>query len=77
MKLNALLLDTIPESQGSVTRGGGKAKLEASRGPLKAPVSAQKALQGSETETRKLLEEREKNGVITYLPIPPPYLCPP
>ena len=33
---------------------------EASRGPEKGAVSAQKALQGSEAETRELLEERKR-----------------
>ena len=37
---------------------------EASRGPLKGSVSAQKALQeGSETETRELLGGTEENSV--------------
>ena len=36
---------------------------EASRGPLKGAVSAQKALQGSETETRELLGGMEENSV--------------
>ena len=36
---------------------------EASRGPLKGAVSAQKALQGSETETRELLGGTEENSV--------------
>ena len=49
---------------------------EASRGPLKSTVSAQKALQRSETETRELLggtEEKSvsrqvwQNYVFTYL----------
>ena len=34
-----------------------------SRGPLKVPVSAQKALQRPETETRELLEGTEENSV--------------
>ena len=37
--------------------------LEASRGSLKGAVLAQKALQGSETETRELLEGTEENSV--------------
>ena len=36
---------------------------KASRSYLKGAVSAQKALQGSETETRELLEGTEKNSV--------------
>ena len=36
---------------------------EASRGPLKGAVSAQKALQGSETEPRELLGGTEENSV--------------
>ena len=36
---------------------------EASRGPLKGAVSAQKALQGSETETRELLGGTAENSV--------------
>ena len=36
---------------------------KASRGPLKGTVSAQKALQGSETETRELLGGAEVNSV--------------
>ena len=35
---------------------------EANRGPLKGAVSAQKALQGSETETRELLGGTEENS---------------
>ena len=35
-----------------------------SRGPLKVPVSAQKALQRPETETRELLEGTEEKKVI-------------
>ena len=35
---------------------------EASRGPLKDAVSAQKALQGSETETRELLGGTEEES---------------
>ena len=35
---------------------------EASRGPKKGAVSAQKALRGSETETRELLGGREENS---------------
>ena len=35
---------------------------EASRGPLKGAVSAQKALQWSETETRELLGGTEEKG---------------
>ena len=34
-----------------------------SLGPLKAALSAQKALQGSETETRELLGGTEENSV--------------
>ena len=37
---------------------------EASRGSLKGAVSAQKALQGSETETRELLGGTEENSVF-------------
>ena len=40
-----------------------KATHEASRGPLKGTVSAQKPLQGSETETRQLLGGTEENSV--------------
>ena len=36
---------------------------EASRGPLKGAVSAQKALQGFEMETRELLGGTEENSV--------------
>ena len=36
---------------------------EASRGPEKGAVSAQKALRGSETETRELLGGTEENRV--------------
>ena len=36
---------------------------EASRGPEKGAVSAQKALRGSETETRELLGGTEENSV--------------
>ena len=36
---------------------------EASRGPKKGAVSAQKALRGSETETRELLGVTEENSV--------------
>ena len=36
---------------------------EASRGPLKGAVSAQKALQGSKTETRELLGGTDENSV--------------
>ena len=36
---------------------------EASRGPLKGAVSAQKAVEGSETETRELLGGTEENSV--------------
>ena len=36
---------------------------EASRGPEKGDVSAQKALRGSETETRELLGGTEENSV--------------
>ena len=42
-----------------------EAKHKASRGPLKGAVSAQKALQGSETETRELLGGTEENSVST------------
>ena len=38
-----------------------EATREASRGPLKGAVSAQKAFQGSETETRELLGGTKKN----------------
>ena len=38
---------------------------EASRGPLKGTVSAQKALQGSQTETRELQGGTEENSVST------------
>ena len=37
---------------------------EASQGPLKGDVSAQKALQGSETETREFLGETEENSAF-------------
>ena len=37
---------------------------QASQGPLKGAVSAQKALQGSETETRELLGGMEENSVF-------------
>ena len=40
-----------------------EATYEASRGPLKGAVSAQKALRGSETETRELLGGTEENSV--------------
>ena len=43
---------------------------EASQGPLKAAVSAQKALQGSLTETRS-------DGTETYLPDEGSLICPP
>ena len=36
---------------------------EATRGPLKGDVSAQKALQGSETDMRELLGGTEENSV--------------
>ena len=36
---------------------------EANRGPLMGPVSAQKALQGSETETRELLGGTKENSI--------------
>ena len=36
---------------------------EASRGPEKGAMSAQKALRGSETETRELLGGTEENSV--------------
>ena len=36
---------------------------EASRGPEKGAVSAQKALRGSETDTRELLGGTEENNV--------------
>ena len=36
---------------------------EVSRGPEKGGVSAQKALRGSETETRELLGGTEENSV--------------
>ena len=36
---------------------------EESRGPLKSAMSAQKALQGSDTETRELLGGMEENSV--------------
>ena len=36
---------------------------EASPGPLKGAVSAQKALQGSETETRELLGGTEEKSI--------------
>ena len=36
---------------------------EASQGPLKVAVSAQKAFQGSETETRELPAATEENSV--------------
>ena len=36
---------------------------ETSRGPLKGAVFAQKALQGSETETRELLGGTEEDSV--------------
>ena len=38
---------------------------EASRGPKKGAVLAQKALQGSEKETRELLGGTEENSVFT------------
>ena len=44
---------------------------EASRGPLKGVVSAQKALQGSETETRELLGGTEENPDEGSLICPP------
>ena len=37
---------------------------EASRGPLKGAVSAQKALQGSKTETRQLLGGTKEKSII-------------
>ena len=40
-----------------------KATHEASQRPLKSTVLAQKALQGSETETRELLRGMEENSV--------------
>ena len=40
-----------------------EATYEASRGPEKGAVSAQKALQGFETETRELLGGTEENSV--------------
>ena len=44
-----------------------EATQEASRGPLKGTVSAQKALQGSKTETKELLggaEEKNEGSLI-------------
>ena len=40
-----------------------EATCEASRGPEKGAVSAQKALRGSKTETRELLGGTEENSV--------------
>ena len=40
-----------------------KATYEASQGPLKGTVSAEKALQGSETETRELLGGTEEKSI--------------
>ena len=37
---------------------------EGSRGPLKGVASAQKALQGSETETRELLGGTKENSIL-------------
>ena len=47
---------------------------EASRGPLKGAVSAQKALQGSETETRDLQGATEENS---FFLIRGSLICPP
>ena len=47
---------------------------EASRGPLKGTVSAQKALQRSETETRELQGGTEENSVS---PMRGSLICPP
>ena len=44
-----------------------EAMQEESRGPLKGAVSAQKALQGSETETRELLGGTENNSVSSMM----------
>ena len=46
---------------------------EASKGPLKGAVSALKALQGSETETRELLGGTEENS----FPDEGSLICPP
>ena len=47
---------------------------EASRGPLKGAVSAQKALQGSETETRELLGgTEEKSATPTHEAVDLPF----
>ena len=46
---------------------------EASRGPLKGAVSAQKALQGPEAETREMLGGMEENRVSRRRVIDLPY----
>ena len=45
---------------------------EASQGPLKGTVSAQKALQGSESETRELQGGTEENTVSAMILTCPP-----
>ena len=50
----------VRETQFSVVP---EATHEARRGPLKGAVPAQKALQGSETETRELLVGTKENSI--------------
>ena len=53
--LDGVLLGSLNTWQCPCISVAPEATHEASRGPLKGAMSAQKALQGSETETRELL----------------------